>query len=122
MKIIINVCFGGFGLSNEAFNWLVQNKGWRITDYSDDGGYVDPTAEIVRNRYHGGTEYCYSSTLDDDVVRQHPDVIEAVEILGGRADGDFAELKVVDIPDDIEWEIKYYDGNEHIAEKHRTWG
>ena len=122
MKIIINVCFGGFGLSNEAFNWLVQNKGWRITDYSDDGGYKDPTAEIVRHRYHGDTEYSYSSTLDDGVIRRHPDVIEAVETLGDKADGEFAELKVVNIPDDIEWEIEYYDGNEHIAEKHRTWG
>jgi hypothetical protein len=30
-------------------------------------------------------------------------------------------IKVITIPDGIEWEIKEYDGLEHIAEKHRTW-
>jgi hypothetical protein len=35
--------------------------------------------------------------------------------------GDFAELKVVEIPDDVQWQIEEYDGKEWIAEKHRTW-
>jgi hypothetical protein len=32
-----------------------------------------------------------------------------------------AELKVVESPDDVEWEIEEYDGIEWIAEVHRTW-
>jgi hypothetical protein len=28
---------------------------------------------------------------------------------------------VVEIPDGTDYEISEYDGNEHIAEKHRTW-
>jgi hypothetical protein len=28
----------------------------------------------------------------------------------------------VDIPDDVKWQIEEYDGNEWIAESHRTWG
>jgi hypothetical protein len=27
----------------------------------------------------------------------------------------------VDIPDDVNWYIEEYDGNEHVAERHRTW-
>jgi hypothetical protein len=45
----------------------------------------------------------------------------AVEELGDKASGQFAELVVVEIPDGVDYEIDEYDGNEHIAEKHRTW-
>ncbi len=34
----------------------------------------------------------------------------------------FAKLKVVEIPDDVDWEVENYDGIEWIAEKHRIWG
>jgi hypothetical protein len=42
-------------------------------------------------------------------------------MLGAEANGRYAQLKIVTIPDGIEWEIEEYDGNEHIAEQHRTW-
>ena len=32
-----------------------------------------------------------------------------------------ANLKIVEVPDDVNWEVVQYDGLEHIAEKHRTW-
>jgi hypothetical protein len=41
--------------------------------------------------------------------------------MGGLASGGFASLKVVEIPDGIEWEIDEYDGKETIHEKHRSW-
>jgi hypothetical protein len=28
---------------------------------------------------------------------------------------------VIEIPDDVEWEVEEYDGLEWVAEKHRTW-
>ena len=31
-------------------------------------------------------------------------------------------LKIIEIPDDVDWIIEEYDGNEWVAEKHRTWG
>jgi hypothetical protein len=30
-------------------------------------------------------------------------------------------LRIVEIPDGVEWHISEYDGIEHIAENHRTW-
>ena len=44
--------------------------------------------------------------------------------LGKRANGLFGELKIVEIPDDIEWQIEQDNetGREWVAEKHRTWG
>ena len=32
-----------------------------------------------------------------------------------------AKLKIVEIPDDVEWIIEEYDGKEWIAEDHRRW-
>ena len=54
--------------------------------------------------------------------RSDPDLVAVVEKLRKRANGDHAQLEVVEIPDDVEWQIEEYDGIEHVAEKHRTWG
>jgi len=48
-------------------------------------------------------------------------LVDVVETLGAEADGQYAELAVVEIPDGISYEIAEYDGIEHIAETHRSW-
>ena len=55
------------------------------------------------------------------IDRHDPGLVEVVELLGKKADGDCAKLKIVEIPDDVDYEIQEYDGNEWVAEKHRTW-
>ena len=60
-------------------------------------------------------------THDYDIKRNDPILVEIVEQLGEDAGHCFAELKVVDVPDDVQWQIEEYDGKEWIAEKHRTW-
>ena len=57
----------------------------------------------------------YNNKRDDETL------VEVVECLGEKANGDHASLKIVEIPDGIEWQIEEYDGFEWIAEKHRTW-
>ena len=92
MKVVINRCFGGFGLSEEAYNYLGLE--W------------------------DGYGYKYNS----DEKRADPKLVECVETLGpGRASGRLAVLKVVEIPDDIYWEISEYDGMETIEEVHNSW-
>ena len=91
-KIVINRCYGGFGLSEPAWNAYVKLAG--ITD--SDASYYD-------------------------VARDDPYLVKVVEEMGEEADGDFANLLVVEIPADVNWEIDEYDGIEHIAEVHRTW-
>lgn len=53
--------------------------------------------------------------------RSAPELIECVESLGDRANTAYSRLKVVEIPDDIEYIILNNDGREWVAEKHRTW-
>jgi hypothetical protein len=90
MKIVINTCHGGFGLSKEALAFYNERAGTAIK-------------------------------YEDDIKRNDPILIQIVEELGEAANGSYARLKVVEIPDDVEWTIKEYDGDEWIAEKHRTW-
>jgi hypothetical protein len=44
-----------------------------------------------------------------------------VETLGEKANGSFAELKIVEVPDYIDWVINEYDGLESVEEKHQSW-
>ena len=94
-KIVINKCYGGFGLSDEAEK-LLFNK--------------------ARNPY--GKEFF---SIQRHVNRSDPLLVELVEELGSKCWGDFAQLKIVEIPEDVEWEIIEYDGIEYIAEQHRKW-
>lgn len=57
-------------------------------------------------------------TRPDD--RTDKDLIAVVEKLGDKASGSCAELKIVEIPDGVDWEIDEYDGIESIHEKHRS--
>jgi len=41
--------------------------------------------------------------------------------MGQAAAGSYCTLKVVEIPDDVQWQIEEYDGHEWVAERHRTW-
>ncbi len=56
-----------------------------------------------------------------ELPRHDPVLIAVVEALGEEANGD-CQLKVVDIPDGVDYIIQSGDdGSEWIAEKHRTW-
>jgi hypothetical protein len=56
-----------------------------------------------------------------DIPRDDPVLVSVVRELGDRANGNFAELKIVEIPASVDWQIDEYDGREWVAEVHRTW-
>ena len=125
MKILINIRHGGFGLSDEAFECLIKHKGWVSTEYNEDGDLINPDADIAINKkedwnWRGKYDFGKLDQYDED-IRIDKDIIEVVEKLGNAANGKYAELKVVIIPDDVKWQIEEYDGAEWIAEEHRTW-
>ena len=47
--------------------------------------------------------------------------MQIVQELGKKADGNFSELGIVEVPEEVEWQIDDYDGQEWVAEKHKTW-
>jgi hypothetical protein len=98
MKVVINNCFGGFGLSEKAlarYNELCMLDASRIID-----------KEIT---------YYY------DIERNDPLLVQVVEELGKEAEDRYSLLKIVDIPDGISWYVEEYDGLESIHETHRIW-
>jgi len=100
MKIAINKCYGGFGLSKAAYEAL----GLEWNGY----GYVyNKTFDIESD--------------DDYAYRTNSRLIDVIETLGEEeSSGDTAAIVIVDIPDDIEWEITEYDGIETVREVHRS--
>jgi hypothetical protein len=48
-------------------------------------------------------------------------LISIVELMSSDANGEYAELKIVSVPDDVNWYVEEYDGREWVAERHRTW-
>ena len=117
MKVVINVCYGGFGLSNKAVKRCLE-LGMKETTYNKQGNYTDETADFVKSEKK---YYAKNSHLES--FRANPIVVQVVEQMGDKANGDFAKLKVIDIPfDSIEgWHIDEYDGWESICENHRSW-
>jgi hypothetical protein len=69
----------------------------------------------------------HNKLWNDHVISQRPEartcpkLVQVVEELGDAASGAFAELEVVEIPDDVNWQIDEYDGKETIREKSREW-
>jgi len=120
MKVAINRCFGGFGLSDEAFEKLLERKGIAFekeTDANHSWGssYYKEGMCGEEDGYLSYYEFCEN--------RSDPDLIAVIEELGEQANGFAAEIVIVDIPDDLNgnWYIHEYDGLEHVAERHRTW-
>lgn len=95
-KIVINTCYGGFGLSDEA------EAMWRaVKKVADTDG-----------------------VFHYDIMRDDPDLVHIVETLGEKANDTYSQLKVVEVPTwlrDKGWTIQEYDGVEHVAERHCTW-
>lgn len=140
-KVVINACFGGFGLSEAAYEKLIE-YGVPVRKYvqqqrGPDGLYNRPPeneGEIIFDRDldgpddHSRTMRRLSGRYWDtwlDGKRDHPLLVRVVEELGAGhrtgASGQYSHLRIVEVPDGVEWEISEYDGNERIAEVHRTW-
>ena len=90
--IVINNDWGGFSLSEEA-----ESRYKELTGINDD-------------------DFSYY-----DIERDDPYLVQIVREMGTAANGIYSKLKIVEIPGDVDWEIGEYDGNEWVAEKHRTW-
>lgn len=145
MKIVINSDHGGFGLSTAAVVryheiigrpiWVMREETWNLTKYSyvapEERIDVEQTKPVMMpdnwhrmsddEKDHWNKTYREQTFIDYDLKRDDPVLIQVVEELGELANGRHAELKIVEIPDDVKWQIEEYDGLEWVAEQHRTW-
>lgn len=140
MKIVINQCYGGFSLSPEAALEVHRRggacKATPVTKYYGDAdpakpyGLNDQLAKWRAYRANGEGSDLFLTVFTDDesaiVVtrtddRACPVLVAVVEEMGEKANGTCANLKVIEIPDGVEWEIDDYDGMESVDEVHRSW-
>lgn len=113
-EIVINKCHGGFGLSHEAE--LLYLKLAMIDYTTEDRLSRDETTRLGPQTIIDGVVW---SSLD--LKRDDPVLVSVVKRLGEKANGRYADLKIVKIPASVAWEIMDYDGQEWVAEQHRTW-
>ncbi len=136
-KVVINVCFGGFGLSHEAILHYAKLKG--LTVYPEEGKFkfitywtVPPNERMqplpepwilnpIEDRIAYNKKNSEEIICQYDIPRNDPALVQTIEELGDVANGKYAELKIVEIPDNVEWQIEEYGGTEHVAQKHETW-
>lgn len=112
MKIVINGCYGGFSLSDEACELFLQKKGleyFKVSESSITHFYLG--TKPLNGKYWS----CW------DIPRDDPLLLEVVKKLKKKANGLCAELKIINIPDGAKWEIEEYDGIEWVSEQHQRW-
>ena len=120
MKVAINSCFGGFGLSNQAFEMLLERKGVEYDRVPAKRIFQEENYDYYVKGHAGDEEhYLWYYQFTED--RSDKDLIAVIEALGDKANSFAAEIKIVEIPDDVKWHVHEYDGLEHVAEDHRTW-
>lgn len=136
-KVILNKCFGGFDVSKEAYMLYAKKKGLTLYLYesefinrkfiykkvNDDNSifrhyFIKDMGDNVEISNEDYEKYCLY--LKDE-HREDPILIEVVEELGEKASGRFSNLKVVEIPDDLEYVIDEYDGIETLHQKVKEW-
>ncbi len=117
MKVVINRCFGGFGLSDLAFEELLKRKGVAFVKVEEE----EPFGGTYYHEGHVKEEDYYISQYDYYDDRSDPDLIAVVEEFEEKANGWAAELMIVEVPDDVKWHIHEYDGIESVHEDHRVW-
>ena len=135
-KVILNKCFGGFGVSKEAYELYAKKKGIDVFHYTqknlkneiytyatDDNRSFDFyfTKDFGDNVYISDEDFKkYFLNLDEN-FREDKTLIEVVEELGEKANTFYSNLKIVEIPDDLDYVIDDYDGIETLHQKVKKW-
>ena len=94
-KVVLNRCYGGFGISEKAVDWL------REQGVPSEKVYV---VETLSWR----PAHC-------NLHRHDPLLVKCVETLGKDANGEHADLEVVEIEQPL-YRISEYDGAEGIEQ------
>lgn len=152
-RIVINACFGGFGLSAKAVQRMAELQGrecyfYRCALPSEEyipinlqetekqfmwSAFDSRDINVILKReknWHEMTmeeRQAWNALYESHQIDARPDnradplLVKVVEELGEQANTRFSKLRIVELPDGVDWEINEYDGNETIDEKHRSW-
>lgn len=133
-KIVYNGCSGRFSVSDAAIRRYAEIKGIKLYPEVDGKFGHFTTYWTVPKEERGAIlegdawnaasqeERIASNKAYDDLTlgirdfeRDDPVLVQVVEELGAAANGQCANLKIVDLAKGTLWRIDEYDGNEHVA-------
>ena len=131
MKLVINSCYGGFGLSPKAIKRYLELKGKKAYFYKQDFGWLSGDSEYYRidDVDNLNELFIYCTTEDQGkVINDFPDntfhsgeikrndrhLVQVVEELGVEASGKCSKLTIVEIENGRWYKIDEYDGYESI--------
>lgn len=146
MKIVLNNFYGLFGLSPLAIKRIAELMGKECYFFKDSHSfpekYVRQTIEQLEDELSfyvftvsNPNDYITEDSVDEwtdifrsilfepeNLERHDPLLVQVVEELGEKANGKYSRLKIVEIPDGVDYVITSTDGSwEIIREKHRIW-
>jgi hypothetical protein len=147
MKIVINTKYGGYNLSALAIQELAKLKNKKCYFFKINGiNYIPikieetentnlwvalsvPNPELYKlnerdkNGLYKSANKRYKLISFDDIYnnRTDKDLIKVIEKLGDKANGKYAKLKIIRIPNNVKYTIDEYDGIETVSEVHRSW-
>ena len=111
-KIVINRSYEPFCVSHKALLRLRELGQREALQETDHAAYWP---EAARPREPSLNQFGVLIPRDDEKL------VRVVEELGEEANGHGADLKIVEIPDDVAWKIEITEGVEHVSAVHRTW-
>lgn len=116
--IAINTNIGGFGISLQALQYMgnlgsEHAKACLENLYSEDKLTIE---DLIQHNDFVGYSRDYG-----EFNREDPLLIQTIQDLGIKSFSAYSKLKIVEIPDDVEYYIEDNDGYECIHEEHRIW-
>ena len=128
-KVVYNACYGGFSLSKEACQryWELQGKEVWIENGDFMGIFtiwlVPPEERLEKKEWSSmslterlayNKKHSEQTWYDRNVSRHDPILVQVVEELGEKADGDYAKLAIAEVSG--AYRIDEYDGSESVKQ------
>ena len=132
MKVVLNDCFGGFGLSTKALMLYVQKTYGQVylyylarptdivVEYISDLSKLPKKASshdcfVSPNFYGKRAELSKINVISDySISRNDQNLVEVVQTLGDEANGSAAKLKIETVFSKGSWKILEHDGKETL--------
>lgn len=130
-KVLLNKCYGGFGVSDAAYQLYAKEKGLTLFKYimetDEQGRVIYKKTENTKNVIYFTQDMGNNVEISEEDFRTYNlylngnyredlALIEAVERLGEAANTDYSNLIIVRVPADMVYVIDDYDGRETLHE------
>ena len=124
-KVVYNACYGGFSLSKEACQRYWDIIGQQVWIEDSQWGFtvwlIPPEERLEKKPWGSRTmderiayhlEYSKQTWYNRNVDRHDPVLVQVVEELGDKANGEYAKLAIEEVHGS--YRIDKYDGNESV--------